>query len=65
MDYFMAQLIDLVAQIWRADSDVRDRSIFGESEMERQSRRFVAWLCGSIIFLLVVGGVVWWWFVKK
>jgi hypothetical protein len=33
--------------------------------MERQSRRFVAWLCGGIIFVLMVAGVVWWWFARK
>lgn len=60
----LGDLIELVARIWHADSAIRDRSLLGESEMDRQSRRFVAWLCGGTIALLVLAGVLWWWFTE-
>jgi len=61
---FIGHLIELVADIWRADSQIRDRSILGESEMQRRSRRSVAWMCGGIIALLLVAGFLWWWFTR-
>jgi len=65
MGDFISYLIEFVARIWQVDSEIRDRSIFGESEMERDSRRFVNWLCGGIIFVLLVAGFLWWWFTRK
>jgi hypothetical protein len=59
---FIGDLIELVAGLWQADSELRQRSAFGESEMERGSRRFVAWLCIGLILLLGAGGLAWWWF---
>lgn len=58
----LGELIELVARIWQADSEIRESSVVGESEMDRRSRRFVGWVCGIIIALLVLVGVVWWWF---
>jgi hypothetical protein len=58
----LGDLIELVMRIWQADSEIRDRSLLGESEMEKRSRRSVAWLCGGTIALLVLAGVLWWWF---
>ena len=40
----LAELIELVARIWQADSEIRESSVVGESEMDRRSRRFVSWL---------------------
>jgi len=59
---FIGDLIELVASLWQADSELRDRSVFGESEMERGSRRFVAWFCIGLILLLAAVGFAWWWF---
>lgn len=61
----LGELIELVARIWHADSEMRDRSLLGESEMDKKSRRFVAWLCGGTIALLVLAGVLWWWFTER
>jgi len=56
---------ELIARIWHADSEIRDRSVLGDSELERRSRRFVAWLCGGTIALLVLAGITWWWFTQR
>jgi hypothetical protein len=61
MGNLIAMLVDVVASIWQADSDLRDNSVFGESPMERKDRKFVGWICGSVIVLLIVGGFIWWW----
>ena len=65
MGELIGYLIEFVGRIWEADTEIRDRSILGESEMERGSRKFVAWLCGGIIFILVVAGFSWWWFTRN
>ena len=39
---FLAAIIELVARVWRADTQMRDHSLFGESEADRESRRSVA-----------------------
>ena len=61
----IAELIELVARIWHADSEIRDRSLLGESELDQRSRRFVAWLCGGTIVVLVLAGIAWWWFTRQ
>ena len=61
----LGNLIELVARIWHADSEIRDRSLLGESELDKRTRRSVAWLCGSAIVLLVLAGMAWWWFTKQ
>lgn len=61
----LGDLIELVARIWEADSEIRDRSLLGESEMEKRSRRSVAWLCGGVIALLILVGIAWWWFTRQ
>ena len=58
---FFQGLVELIAAIWRADSEIRESSILGESEMDRQSRRLMAWLCGGAIVLVVLAGVLWQW----
>jgi hypothetical protein len=60
----LGALIELVARIWHTDSQMRDRSLFGESEMEKKSRRTVAWICGGTIFLLLAAGIVWRWLIR-
>jgi hypothetical protein len=55
--HFLGNLIELVARIWQANSQMRDRSLFGESELDRPGRRFVAWLCGRAIVLLMLAGL--------
>jgi hypothetical protein len=62
---FISQLIGFVVLIWDADVQIRDQSVLGESPMERDARKFIAWFCGGIIFLLVVAGVIWWWTTKS
>jgi hypothetical protein len=47
-------LIELIATIWPADSEMRDNSLLGESRLDKESRRFVAWLCGGAIVLLLL-----------
>ena len=55
-------LIEIVARVWKADSDIRDRSLLGESALDRKTGRSVAWLCGgSILFLLLSALAFWWW----
>ena len=54
-------LIELIASIWRADTELRDSSGLGESRLDRDSRRFVARLCGgAITLLLAISGLAWW-----
>jgi hypothetical protein len=64
MSIMIGELIELVAHIWHADSEIRDRSLLGESELDRRSRRSVAWLCSGMIVLLVLAGIAWWWFTR-
>lgn len=54
-----AELIELVVRIWLADSGIRDRSLLGESELEKKSRRSVAWICGGAIALLLMAAILW------
>ena len=61
----LGDLIEFIARIWHTDSQMRDRSLLGESEWDKQSRRFVAWLSGSIIGLLLLVGIAWWWFSRS
>lgn len=58
-------LIEIVARIWHADSEIRDSSLLGESELDKQSRRFVAKLCGGAIFLILMAAIGWWWFSRQ
>ena len=37
MGDFLAHIAEFIAEIWRADSQVRDQSLLGESKMERRS----------------------------
>ena len=55
----LGDLIELVARIWHADPEIRDRSLLGESELDKRSRRSVAWLCGGTIAFLVLAGIAW------
>jgi hypothetical protein len=59
----LGPLIELIARVWEADSEIRDCSLLGESELEKQSRRSVAWLCGGAIALVVIAGILWAWLV--
>jgi hypothetical protein len=59
-------IIEFIQKIWDADSTLRDRSRFGESDWDRRSRRQVAWLCGGSIALIVVGYFIWvWWLIDS
>jgi hypothetical protein len=55
----LAELIDLVATLWKADEQIRDSSIVGESEMDRHSRKWVSIICGTLIALLGIAGIIW------
>ena len=59
------QLVYLLMALWNADSEIRDSSLVGQSEMDRKSRSCVAIICGGLIaLLLLISGivcVVWWW----
>jgi hypothetical protein len=57
MSVLLEALADLVIAVWKADKTVRGSSLVGESEMDRRSRRTVAWICGSILTLLVLLGL--------
>ena len=48
------QLIELVARIWSADCDMRRRSLFGESEMEKRNGVRVGIFCVCLIALILV-----------
>jgi hypothetical protein len=54
-------LIELICQIWKGDSEIRDHPTIGESELDRRSRRLVAWLCGGAIGLLLILGLLLGW----
>ena len=57
MGDLIAHLIEFVARIWYTDSQMRDGSpMTSGSQFDRESRRFVAWLCGGIIGLLLIVG---------
>ena len=62
---FLGDIVALIAQIWQADSEIRNRSLLGESEFDRQCKRSVARLCGGAIVLLVLSGIAWWWFTRN
>jgi hypothetical protein len=64
LDDLIPQLIELIASSWSADTEVRDRSLLGESEDDKQSRRFVALLCRAAILLLICVVVGWWWWYR-
>jgi len=53
MDNILGYIVEFVAEIWEADTRIRDGSSLGESEFERSGRRTVAWICGTIIVILV------------
>lgn len=61
----LADLIELIARIWRTDSALRDRSLLGESEHDKQSRRIVGKICGGAILLLLLAALLWWWFTAR
>jgi len=65
MGDLIVDLIGFVVRIWYADTEIRNGSVLGESEFERRARRFVAWLCGGIIFALILAGFGWWWFTRS
>jgi hypothetical protein len=44
MGDLIGNLMQFFVELWGADSQIRDQSILGESELERSSRRFVDWL---------------------
>lgn len=56
------ELIDLIDAFRKGYEDFQDRSIMGQSEMDRQSRGLVRAVCGVLIAMLLLGSGVWWWF---
>ncbi len=63
---FIEMAADFVIGIWRKDSDLRDSSVFGESEIEKKERKAVGWVCFGIFVLLVAVGIgCWWWIQNK
>jgi len=61
MNDLIGQLIELIGNIWSADTEMRDGSRFGESEHDKQSRRLVALVCGVSILLLICAALSWCW----
>lgn len=57
-------LIEIVDRIWQADRTTREDSVVGQSEMDRKSGRWIAWICGGLITVLVVAAIAWEWFVE-
>lgn len=57
--YFIEMLIELIAMIWCADNELRNRNIFGESKMERDARKLWAWIFTGGLVLLVVAWLIW------
>ncbi len=55
----IAELIELTVRIWRADSQMLENSVVGESELDKQSRRLMAWLCGGVTVMLILVGIAW------
>ena len=51
-------LIRLVRVIQDMDTKVRESSLVGESEMDRESRRLMKWICRGAITVLVLIVVV-------
>jgi len=50
----LVALIDFVARLLHTDAEMRQRSLFGQSPMERRSGRIVGIACGVLIALLVI-----------
>lgn len=50
----IGSLIRLVRTIQAMDTKVRESSLVGESEVDRQSRLFVTWTCRGIIGILML-----------
>ncbi len=61
MDSFIQWVLEVIAEVWKADRELRERSRLGESAMERSARSGVAWLCGGIM-IVILAIAVWWWF---
>ncbi len=40
----LGEIIELIARIWEADSEIRGSGHLGESDFDRDSRRWVAWV---------------------
>jgi hypothetical protein len=59
---FLFELIGFVLTVWSADSEIRNRTMLGESEAEKASRRFVAVSCSIAIGVLAVFALIAWWF---
>ncbi len=55
----LAELTELIVRVWQADRQMRENSVVGESELDKQSRRLMAWLCGGLTVLLILAGVAW------
>jgi hypothetical protein len=63
---FLGDLIYAVARIWRTDSEMRDSGgLTTGSEFDKQSRRFVARVCGGTIILLLVASLLWYWLTRS
>lgn len=60
MDSFIQWVLEVIAEVWKADRELRSRSRLGESVMERSARRGVAWLCGGVVVVILAIAVGWW-----
>jgi hypothetical protein len=54
----LGSLMRLVRVIQEMDTKVRESSLVGESEMDRESRRLMAWICRGATAILVLCAVV-------
>lgn len=51
-------LIDLIEMIRKGYGDFQDRSLVGQSEMDRKSRRLVNTICGVLIAVVLIAAAV-------
>ena len=62
---FLGDLIQAVACIWPADSELLDGSpMTAGSEFDKKSRKFTAHLCGGVILFLLIADLSWWYLRK-
>lgn len=57
----MDSLLQIIGEIWHADEQMKERSLLGESELDRQARRTRYRFYGFIsLAIIVIGGLIYW-----
>jgi hypothetical protein len=52
-------LVDLIEALRKSYGEFQDRSLMGQSEMDRQSRQLVNTVCGVLIALILLAAGIW------